>query len=510
MKTESLSFRYLSKLLTNGIGLLIGFGSQSLIARGLGPAQYGNFSFLTNIFSKVLTFLQMGTLLGFYTKLSQRQHEYRLLSFYGLFLFMITSAAFAINWLIQILNIQNQIFPGNQSITIFFALIFSIFVMYFNVIDKIADALGLTIKKEMIKVLQKIIGVIILYFLFKNHQLTLRNFFLYNYLITLLPILLIMIILYKYFIKNKSKWRLNKNRINIYIKEFYNYSNPLFTYAVIVFLTTVFDRWMLQKFGGSVEQGFFGFSFKVVTLAFIFTSAMSQLLMREFSIAYKNKNIKKMKKLFVNNIPLLYSITAVISCFIIINADSVTLILGGNDFKSASSSLLIMGLYPIHQTYGQLSGSIFYATGQTKLYRNIGITGALIGMLITYFLVAPHNYYGMDFGAVGLSIKFVLYQIIITNVQLVYNSRLLNIKFREYLIHQFVIVLLLLSCGLISKFLLVSFINLSLNPLLDILIIGVVYIAIVLSFIYFKPTLFGLNKSNIKSLKELLKIITNK
>ena len=57
--------------------------TQVIIPRGLGAAQYGNFCFLTDFFSQFLGFLNMGTSIGFYTKLSKRPRETKLLVFYA-------------------------------------------------------------------------------------------------------------------------------------------------------------------------------------------------------------------------------------------------------------------------------------------------------------------------------------------------------------------------------------------------------------------------------------------
>jgi len=82
LKEASLKKRYFAKLSTNLIGLGIGLITQAVIPRGLGPKAYGDFSFLSSFFIRVVGFLDMGTSIGFYTKLSQRQQDFGLVSFY--------------------------------------------------------------------------------------------------------------------------------------------------------------------------------------------------------------------------------------------------------------------------------------------------------------------------------------------------------------------------------------------------------------------------------------------
>ena len=148
--------------------------------------------------------------------------------------------------------------------------------------------------------------------------------------------------------------------------------------------------------------------------------------------AFGNGDITQMALLFRRYIPMLYSIAAYFSCFIAMQADKVIYIFGGSKYKEASIAVAIMAFFPIHQTYGQLSGSVFYATGQTSLYRNIGVTSMLIGLPVTYFLIAPGDKWGINAGATGLAIKMVLLQFIAINVQLYFNSKYLKFSFKRY------------------------------------------------------------------------------
>ena len=99
-----------------------------------------------------------------------------------------------------------------------------------------------------------------------------------------------------------------------------------------------------------------------------------------------------------------------------------------------------MALYPIHQTYGQLNGSVFYATDQTKLYRNIGIGMKVFGLLVTFYLIAPSSYGGLALGASGIALSMIIVQFIGVNVQLLFNTKYLNISCMKFLFHQGVVI----------------------------------------------------------------------
>ena len=143
---------------------------------------------------------------------------------------------------------------------------------------------------------------------------------------------------------------------------------------------------------------------------------MTPLITREFAISFGEKDLREMARLFRRYIPMLYAIAAYFACFIAVEASKVTFIMGGEKFQHAALAVMIMAFYPIHQTYGQLSGSVFYATGQTALYRNIGVAFMLIGLPVTYFLIAPPEKFGLNAGATGLAIKMVAIAFFSVNV----------------------------------------------------------------------------------------------
>jgi len=296
-----------------------------------------------------------------------------------------------------------------------------------------------------------------------------------------------------------KSWKIPRTQIRTYIEEFYEYSHPLFTYAFIGLVVGIFDRWILQYFSGSIEQGFYGLAYQIGAVCFLFTSAMTPLITREFAIAYANRDIQQMAHLFRRYIPMLYGTAAFFSCFIAVHAEKVALIFGGTKFHDASIPITIMAFYPIHQTYGQLSGSVFYATGQTRLYRNIGISIMILGLPVTYLLIAPHQNMGLNLGSTGLAIKMVALQFLGVNVQLYFNAKLLNLAFRKYLAHQLLCVCTLsLVAFVISKA--VNYIEVSSNIVVNFLVNGIIYSCAVGIFTYFIPELFGLRKIDIKNI----------
>jgi len=502
MAEDSLKKRYFYKLITNLLGLCFASVTQTIIPRGLGPRAYGDFNFLNNFFTEFINFFDMGTSTAFYTKVSQRPKELKLITFYFYFIGIIALVVLTFVVTAHKTGVYIKLWPTQLMLYIYLSVFLGIFSWITKILNQMIDAYGLTVSAEIAKIFPKIFGLLLISVLFIFSKLNLTNFFFYNYLILFVLAIIFIQIIKRYGYALESNWKLATGEIKKYISEFYQYSHPLFIYSLVGMFVGIFDRWLLQVFGGSIQQGFFSLSLQIGTLCFLFTSAMTPLIMREFSIAHYNKNLDLIASLFRKYVSLLYSITAFFSCFIALNADKVTIIFGGGRFKDATLAVAIMAFFPIHQTYGQLNGSLFYATGQTKLHRNIGIFFMLIGIFFTYFLIAPKNLFGLNAGANGLAIKMVLLQILAINAQLYFNAKLLKLHFLRYIAHQILCVACLLSVAILSSFIANGVFGHYGKVLPSFLFAGFLYTVIVMIIVYYFPILFGLRKEYIKLIKE--------
>lgn len=507
MPEDSLKKRYFYKLSANLIGLAISTVTQAIIPRGLGPKAYGDFNFLSNFFTQVSRFLDMGTSTGFYTKLSQRPKEFGLVSFYLYFSGIVSLFIIGFVVISHLTLTYTRFWPDQKILYIYLSAGWGILTYIVIVLNEMADAYGVTVSTELARILQKLLGMILIILLFITDWLNLTNFFYYHYVILLILAISFIVILEKKGYSLRQNWKLPSKKIKSYIQEFYNYSHPLFIYALVGLIVGILDRWLLQYFAGSVQQGFFGLSYQIGAICFLFTSAMTPLLMREFSIAFGKNDIEQIAVLFRRYIPLLYSITAYFCCFIAIQANKVIYIMGGNRYSEAVGAVTIMAFYSIHQTYGQLSGSVFFSTDQTALYRNIGITFMLIGLPVSYFLIAPVDKMGLNAGATGLAVKMVFIQFITVNVQLYYNAKFLKLSFWKFFGHQILSVGCLLAIALVVTFGANEILEPSSGIIASFLLAGVLYTLTVICLVSCFPAVFGIKREDIQYIFQRLRKI---
>lgn len=292
-KEDPLSKRYAYKLSTNLIGFGIGIFAAGIVPRGLGPKAYGDFSFLSDFFSRLVGFFDTGTSLGFFTKISQRNREYALIRYYWGFVSVASIILVVLISGVLLLGQEKLIWPDQEPRFIWLAVFWGLLTWVSENISKLVDAYALTARGEIIRMSQKLIGTAMLLLMFWLNRFTLTEFFVYHYLILLFICAAWWHILRDNGIPLLPGKKLTRPKVIAYTKEFYTYSAPLLVYALVGLVVGIFDRWLLQKFAGSAQQGFYGLSYRIGTICFLFTSALTPLFMREFSVAFGEKKKKR-------------------------------------------------------------------------------------------------------------------------------------------------------------------------------------------------------------------------
>ncbi len=297
------------------------------------------------------------------------------------------------------------------------------------------DAYSHTIVSAIIKIKYSALSFLLFMGIVYLDVITLNSFFLFLIFSATLYNLLL-------FYKSSSlinwDYYIDSSSIKVYIKEFYEYTHPLFTYMLIGTMITMFDFWLLQTYGGLKEQGYFGLAFQIALISSILTSSMTPLISREFSKDYKLKKLKRMQLIFKKYIPQFYVLSSFFAMFLFYYSDIFVILIAGDKFNDSIILLSLMAFYPLHQTYGQLSSSIFFSTDRTKQYRNTSTFFALLGLPLSYLLIVY-----LELGALGLVIKILLVQFVLTNYHLILNCKFLNLQFYKFFAHQLYIPLIL-------------------------------------------------------------------
>lgn len=492
--------QYFAKIATNLITLVAAATALTVVPRALGPAEYGLYEYLTNLFLQFKAFFDFGTSSSFYTLLSQRSDEAGLIKFYKKFLFINSLILLGCALILLYTPFGKFFSMANGSSLVIFASLYAIAILWLDNIRKIIDAKNLTVGGELYYGAVKSFSIIILLALYYFSILTILSYLLFQIVVVMLIIFFLMYFLR---LKNAGKNKFEPSKTDrAYFREFWTLSHPLVVYTLMAALTGLADRWILQKYAGSIEQGFFGLANQISVVCFLLSASMVQIFSRELSQAWHIHDIPKMADLFRKIVPSLYTATACLSIFVAFYSADLIKLIGGMGWKDGAVALAIMAIYPMHQTYGQLSGSIFFSTGQTGLYRDISIIGMLVGLPVVVWFLSPISDGGLGMGAVGLALKVVLIQALFVNIGLWFNCRLLSIDFVKLILHQiyvpFVLFFLLWTLdGAINYF--------GFSTILKIVLVGCAYFSLICLIIFLTPRFAGLSNSDLIRFKLFFK-----
>lgn len=491
----SLKKDFFFKLTTNAIRIPISIFLQAFFPRLLGVENYGKFDFLTDFSNKIISFFDSGISVFFYTQLSQKSDNLKLIKFFSKAILFISILYIGFVIFCILFNLQNNLWPGHEISFIIWSSILGIITFISNLIIRIIDASNLTVRGEKIKILHLVISVLTFFLIYLFLSKTgLGKFYLIQFFLVVLLVSFNLILLgtstnYLKF----SKIKLSRLEYKNFTKQLWDYSHPLLFSGFITLIAILGERWILQVYSGDVQQGYFALSNKVSSFIFLFSGALMPLLMREFARYFGSNDIERISTLFDKTFRLIYFLVCFISIFIAINSKLITELLGGDEFTQANLVVSLMSFYPIHQTLGQLNGTTFLSTNRTKQYRNLALVINPISLILCYILIVPGVLFEKGLGAVGLVIEMLVSQIIIQNIMLLANCKYLKINFSSLFFFQWIVITILFAiCSLLYQFLL----TLQINNILAFIINFFLYTTISCLIIFLYPKLLSISSRN--------------
>lgn len=496
MNKQGVRFRFFSTLVSNSLRGGLSFISGVVVARALGPEDYGNFIFLLGSFIALASLVDMASSSAFYTFISQNKRGPK---FYYYYTIWILIQFLIILFLVLLLpaTLKEEIWLGHPKGIILLAFFASfsmnqIWRFVGQIGESIRDTVSVQIRNATLSVAY--LGCVV--FLVSFHLISIKIFLIANVFIHIF-----FVFGYAWRLYQKGNFYAEKNEYlgNVF-SEFRVYCLPLILYAWIGFLYSFADYWLLQKFGGSAQQGYYAVGAKFASLSLIATTSILAVFWKEIAEANAMGNMERVRMLYYKVSRSLCFIGAVLSCLLIPFSKEILSLLLGPSYRSGGLPLSIMFLYPVHQSLGQITGTMFYATGQTKTQSKIGIFFMAISIPIAYLLLAPRSSLipGLHLGAVGLAIKMVACQLVGVNLMAFFVAKYINKPFNWS--HQIYILILLLPMGFLSKFSIqwaLSWVSLSQRSILVMAISGILYFGGAIVLLYYFPALAGMNKEQI-------------
>lgn len=485
--------RFGFSLFANLSKAILTFGTGMLVARGLGPNEYGTMMFLLGTFTATRQLLDMGSSTAFFTFLSQRQRSLRFVSLYFAWLgvqfllpLLVVGLLFPDVWV-------DLIWKGEERGLIILAFLAAYMQsVLWSAVLQLGESQRLTRLVQGMAVSIALVHFVMMVIAFWGGWLGVHAIF----LLTIIEWAIAVVVILKQ-MRFPPRQGGETDTPNSVFTEFWTYCLPLITYSWLGFVYEFVDRWLLQTYAGSVQQAYYSVAFQFGAIAAIATSSILNIFWKEIAEAHHQGNRERVTSLYQRVSRGLFFVAAAGAGFLVPWAEDILRITLGVAYVGGATTLMIMFLYPLHQSLGQIGGAMAYATGRVAVYVKLGMAFMAASIVATYFALASVDapLPGLGLGALGLAGKMVVMQILSINALAWYLSRSLEFKF-DWLF-QPVAALACLGAGLLAYALPHFLIDVSSELWLALLVSGVIYFMLMLALIGFAPNLAGLRRSDI-------------
>ncbi len=493
-------FSFFANTLRAGLSLLTGL----MVARGLGPSEYGNLAFLLGSFWAIRALLDMGASSAFFTFISGINYS---ASYYLIYLgWLLFQFIFLVTIIFIIMpdDIREMMWINQSSYLIFLALIASyVQNQVWQTIVQIYESQRKTIQIQTISILIIVTHLLLIVIFWFNNIISVPNVLLAIIFEYTLATLLLAFSLRKWSvirIKNKIDQNTIKN-----LEEYVSYCKPLVVIGVVTFFVEFSEKWILQKYSGADQQGFFQVASQLSTIGIIAATSIMNILWKEVSVSHGIGSNEKIIFLHKKMASFLMLLVTSIACFFAPWSKDLVGIMLGSEYLDSWPVLFVMLFYPIHQVMGQLNSTVLMGTSNTWLHMKLTIFGLAISLPITFFLVGPTSGswgFGLGMGALGFAIKTVLLNIFLVNIQVWFIYRQNNKRF-EWLSQfrglGFCLLLSTLIYWFMSKLnlLIIDWLefNTNLTILTEIGLAAILYFGIFISLVIFAPKVVSIHDS---------------
>ncbi|HSP16245.1 MAG TPA: lipopolysaccharide biosynthesis protein [Thermoanaerobaculia bacterium] len=447
---ERISVRFGATLLANVARSGLSFLTSVIIARSLGASQYGNLNFLLGSFAAFTFLLDMGSTPAFFTFISQRR---RTPLFFALYIAWTVGIQFVLTMLVLRFLVPDSVLAAiwvNQPRRLVLLACAASFLMTqaWLTVTQMGEATRKTILVQAAGVLQGFVHLMLVVMLVRTGLLNIAS------------ILWLLIVEFSLFSILVGPRLLRGNIANDgastpswkeIVREFGVYCAPLIIYGWVNCLYAFGNRWLLQEFGGSVQQGFFSVGQQFSVIGLIAATSILNVFWKEIAEAREHGDGERVRVLYRRAWRGLYCFAGSVTCFLIPYSRDILSIALGQEFATGWLTLAIMLLLPIHQSIGQLLGAFFYATAETRRYTKIGLASMLVTMPATYVMLAPPTARipGLGLGSIGLALTMVTVQMAVINIQSRWLARVHGWN-HEYGF-QFAVIVLFLALGVFSR-----------------------------------------------------------
>ncbi len=485
---------------TVGANLLrasLSFLAGMALARWLGPQTYGDMAFLIGTFVGIRALMDLGSSTAFFTFVSQRPRSKLFVRSYFVWLAVQFVIVFVIIWLVLPAPWISTIWHGARLSVVLLALV-AAFVQYsiWPSVQQAGESQRQTLWVQTVGVAAVGTYLITTFTLWKLGRLSLPAVFMViagTYLLAAVA----GHANFRYATADESEP--SEEVLRSVIQKFLKYCRPMVPYSFMSFANTFADRWLLQNYGGGVQQAYYAVGAQFAAVGLIATTSILSIFWKEVAEAHHQKDHAREQMVYRKVSRLLFLVGAAVAGFLIPWATELLRLTLGAAYAGGAVTLAIMFLYPVHQSMGQIGLTMLYATEKVWMQVVTGVVLMTVGICLSYLVLAPRTARipGLGLGSEGVAIKMVVVQIIGVNIIAYLIARTWKWSFDW--VYQPLSLGGCVALGWLAHVAVSPFVGTRAPELVFMGAGGFLYLAFVCVFVYVFPGLAGLSRSELEN-----------
>jgi O-antigen/teichoic acid export membrane protein len=499
----SVKTRFLVSVGANALRAVVSLCTGLLIARGLGPSGYGDLTYLLASFVAIRALLDLGSSNAFYTFISRSPRGRKFYSMYFGWLLLQFALSLLLVAVVFPQDVLHAIWLGHSRDLILYALVASFMQQQvWTTIAQVGESSRLTVRVQLLGLVVVAVHLVVVIVLQLTDLLSVKSV-----LAVIAAEYLVALVIATRLLRTPPSPEVSGASAREILAQYWSFCRPLIVIALTAFLYDFADKWLLQRFAGSSQQGFYQIAAQLAAVSLLATTSILNIFWKELAEASARADKARLARLYNKVSRGLLVLGALVSCFLIPWAKQLVMLLLGAAYQASWPVLALMLLYPIHQSTGQVNATTFMACERTREYMVIALIGQLAALPVSYFLLAAPTATplpGLGLGAYGLALKMVGVNIILVNLQAWVIARFNRWKFEWF--YQLAAIVPLLVLGYLAKAItdLMISTDASTDPRLHLVaglaIAGTLFLPCAAALLWLQPRLAGFEREEVHAL----------
>ena len=276
----------------------------------------------------------------------------------------------------------------------FFILPMTFFMLHYQSLRGLKRIAEFSFFYRMSQATFTIVSLFIISIFIKN-----SNVPIYAYLTSLCIVSILSIVTYKYWFSKKAILDSSENIENLTLRKILKISIPLMLAQSVQFIMAWTDKLMIGNMMSAESVAIYGVAFRFSMGASITLMAINSIASPKFAEKFATNNIQGMGKIAMQSAKIIFWTTIPLASILLL-FPRFFMGLYGSEFLIGFEALRWLIIGRVVNALSGSVGNVMQMAGQQNSYMNILIIGALINILLNYFLIPIYGINGAALASV--------------------------------------------------------------------------------------------------------------